>query len=126
MVDLVDRLVPPQSLLKPFSGLSEGILLILLSFALEEAEAFPEVLVLALQFHEEVAHEAQQGQILIDVVLAPHLAKHLEQVGYLGRVCESFSAEVVQHNYVLDFAIEALDLSEVAAYDVVVLVKVEK
>lgn len=90
MVDLVYGLVLAQSLLKTFSGLPQCLLLVLLALAFEEAEAFPEVVVLALEFEEEVAHEAEQGQVFIYVVLASDLVKHLEKVSYLSWVGESF------------------------------------
>lgn len=93
-----------------------------MSFAFKEAEAFLEVVVLALQFHEEVAHKAQQGQILIDEMLSSYLVKHLKQVGYLGWISESFCSQVVQHNNLLDSAIKAFYFSEVATYNVIVLV----
>lgn len=79
-------------------------------------------MILALQFHEEVAHEAQQGQILIDKMLSFDLVKHLKKVGYFGWIGESFCTQVVQHNNVLDSAIKAFYFSEVTSDDVVMLV----
>lgn len=93
-----------------------------MSFTFKEAEAFLEIVVLALQLHEEVAHEAQQGQILIDEMLSSNLVKHLKQVGYFGWIGESFCTQVIQHYNVLDFAIEAFYFSEVTSDDVVMLV----